>query len=184
MKRVFLALPLAPVFQNDVSVFLEKMKAKITNIRWIQPEQLHFTLRFFGSMEETDREIICGITKEIAARTSPFQLQLSELGFFPRLESPVIVWLGPKTPVPALMRLQQELEKGFKAAGFSGEERPFTPHATLGRLKRSKRAVLDPALPHLETAVKTFHEIVLFESHLDENGPRYEVIETFPFAQS
>ena len=106
---------------------------------WVKPENLHLTLRFLGEVEEAR---LPELSKAIASSlqgTSPFPLALGGLGAFPDLRFPRVIWIGVKRGAEELSALQARLEEGLQRIGFSPEDRPFSPHLTLGRVRSPKR---------------------------------------------
>ena len=74
----------------------------------------------------------------MAAENRPFQLRLSKIGAFPRLNYPRVIWVGIKEGAEESKKLASEIEKSLKEFGFPEEQRPFSPHLTLGRLRSPK----------------------------------------------
>jgi len=62
---------------------------------------------------------------------------LESVGAFPNARAPRVLWAGIKEN-PELARLQQNIEKSLVSIGFEAEDRPFTPHLTLCRIKSAE----------------------------------------------
>jgi len=157
------------------------MKEQMDGVKWVLPEQVHVTLHFFGETAEEDLKKIEGVVQPLADQYSALHLGLGELGFFPNAHRPRVVWIGLKGETDKLGNLQRQIESGLGDAGFKLEDRSFHPHATFGRVKFQKGhrepMTADPIAsdPH----VQTFDKIVLFQSHLGTQGPRYEILKSF-----
>ena len=182
--RTFLALPLAPLFHSDISTLLKEMKRIHPSVRWIDPDKVHITLHFFGSISELSVQEILTIVPPIASQTKPFKLFLEDMGAFPNLQRPRVIWIGVKGETEALGNLQESLEEKLKEHGFPCEERDFKPHLTIGRIKEGGRLLEALSTAFGPTDSKILREIVLFKSDLTREGPRHEAIETFHFSAS
>jgi 2'-5' RNA ligase len=75
--------------------------------------------------------------EQASQRVNPFQLQLTEVGAFPNMRRPRVLWVGIKGEVDKLVGWQQRLDDGLVPLGFAKEARPFTPHLTLARLREN-----------------------------------------------
>lgn len=180
--RSFLALPLAPSFETEVSPLIEALKGECPQIRWVRASQIHVTLHFFGSITTEALETISRTVSRVTHETQPLSVSLSELGGFPHLTRPRVIWLGLDGEIEKLKILQASLERGLKKEGFECEERPFKPHLTLGRVKEGRELRDFHPLSFRPTETKMIREIVLFQSHLTPGGATYEAIATYPLS--
>jgi len=158
-------------------------------VRWVRPENLHVTLRFLGNIERTIAPELTAAVREETAGLAPFTAQIGAVRTFPPSKRPrvVVFDVGPEA---ALAELAFAVERGVQRAGFEASERPFRPHLTLGRAKRSRRApgfpdfFLDKAQrASLEVSQGVSFEVtesVLFQSELLRSGARYTALERFP----
>lgn len=150
-----------------------------TRIQWVRPESVHVTLKFLGDIEE-DRVATVGQALERAVvGVAPFALDVGGLGMFPEAGGPRVLWLGLSGPVEAMARLASAVDAALQEIGFPPEDRPFTPHLTLARVKeRSRevgRAMAACGLPGRETAVGRLEvrALALMKSELRPTGARY-----------
>ena len=182
IKRVFLALPLAPYFGREVQAYVDGLEPRSRGLKWSAPRQVHVTLHFFGPVSEEDYAKIKRIGDACAQETAPLSLALEGLGFFPDERRPRVVWLGMKGDTAALGALQAALEASLKSEGFACEDRKFTPHATLARVKNISEFRLEPRTDFPATAPARIDHMVLYESLPSPQGPFYEAVEKVPFA--
>lgn len=180
--RAFLALPLAPIFEADVSRLIEKLKNEYSQIRWVHPSQIHATFHFFGPIKPREIETISKAVSRVVSKTKPFSIFLSGMGGFPDLGRSRLIWLGMGGETERLGLLQVSLERELKKEGFPCEERPFKAHLTLGRAKERGGFQGFRPLEFGPTETKRISEIVLFQSQLTPGGAIYESIKTYPLS--
>lgn len=178
--RAFLALPLALSFHSDISPLLENLSSKFPAVRWIKPSELHLTLHFFGSIPSSDVERISGAVKPCCEQAPPFGINLENLGGFPDLQRPRVIWLGVGGEADRLRCLCEEIETGLNRVGFFGEGPIFKPHVTVGRVRRGSKITGLEKIQFSPTPSRRVDEIILFRSHLTPLGATYERIATYP----
>ena len=105
-------------------------------VRWTAPENLHLTLRFLGETSDAQRRAVDGGLASRLAAQPAFVLAVRHLGVFPNWRRPNILWVDFTGGVASLERTQALVEDAVAHAGFPAEERPFTPHLTIGRVKK------------------------------------------------
>ncbi|MDP2840106.1 MAG: RNA 2',3'-cyclic phosphodiesterase, partial [Syntrophales bacterium] len=156
------------------------------DLRWIRPEGIHLTLKFFGDVPENAVADISAVAGPAAAAVGPFELAIGGAGVFPDPIRPRVVWLGMNGEVARLVAFQQRLERALGETGFPPEERPFRPHLTLGRVKSPKGLTgIAEALEKGETVTTgsfTASGISLFQSDLTPRGAVYTRLAEYPFA--
>ena len=172
MIRAFVAVPLEEPVTRRRLAGARSLLPPVTGVRWVPEAQLHFTLKFLGDVEEER----IGAAKDAvlrAAAGAPFRLALEGLGAFPPHGAARVLWAACGEGATALAQLAARVEEAFAAAGFSREERPFSPHLTLARVRdpdagrRLARAL--PAVPSEPFGTLAVASIVLYRSDL---GPR------------
>ena len=180
--RVFLALPLASCFHADITPFLENLSSKFPTVRWIKPSELHLTLHFFGSITNSDVKRISEAVRPCCEQTPPFGMTLENIGAFPDLQRPRVIWLGTGGDTDRLRARYGEIEANLRREGFAGEERAFNPHVTIGRVKKGSKILGLETIQFEPVPSRGVNEIVLFRSHLTPQGTTYERIATYPLA--
>ena len=104
-------------------------------VRWVRPEAIHLTLKFLGNIGAESVGPISQAMSRCAASVVPFDLSLGELGAFPSLRTPRVIWIGLGGALDALLGLQVSLEEELERLGYARERHPFSPHLTLGRTR-------------------------------------------------
>lgn len=183
--RVFLAIPLDGFFP-EIEGVLRPLRREIPGVRWVDARQVHLTLHFFGPVPVKEIELIHLFSKKVAALFSPLRLSLHRLGAFPSLEKPSIVWLGVAEQSGRLLSLQKAIAGEARTLGFKTEERPFLPHATIGRVKWKDKdlgKLLASAAVDGPAPAKAADHFVLYQSHCLPGGVRYEVLKTYALSK-
>jgi len=176
--RAFVAVPVEDAVVRRRLAGARTLLPSLRCVRWVAETQLHFTLKFLGDLEE-DRVRVAREAAAASARAGPgaFRLALEGLGVFPPRGSARVVWAGCGAGAEPLASLATAVEEAFAAAGFSREERPFSPHLTLARVKdpasgrRLSQAV--PSVPRHPFGTVSVDSLVLFRSDLSPSGPDY-----------
>ncbi len=183
--RAFLAIDPPGVVLENIQAMQNRLKKNIQGvIRWVRPEGIHLTLKFFGDISAQDVANISGVIARRTNATQPFALEISSLGAFPDAIRPRIIWLGITGQLGQLLSLQKELEEEFFTLGFPKEDRPFRAHLTMGRVKVPKGIIgLDAAVDaggKLTAGSFTVGEVALFQSSLSPQGAIYTRLAVFP----
>jgi len=152
------------------------------SVRWANPQQMHLTLKFFGSVPESQIPDIARHLQECAGCTAPFRFVLRGTGIFGSRYQPRVLWAGTSEDAP-LRQLGEAVLAAATAAGFPRERLPFVPHLTLARIARSpSRKILqnfmnlhhDAYLQEVDTPA-----LYLYESRLHTTGAEHLVLEKF-----
>jgi len=136
--RSFIAIELP----EAVLTGLQQLQTELTLPRYsfvkcVSPEGIHLTLKFLGNISAQKVTDITGVMEQASQGVSPFQLQITEVGAFPDMRRPRVLWVGIKGEVDKLIGWQQRIDNGLVPLGFAKEARPFTPHLTLARLREN-----------------------------------------------
>ncbi len=153
--RSFIAIELPP----EVKQKMGELEASIRrqrqfNVKWVEPESIHLTLKFLGNVSSGMISQLTDAMRVAAIGTAPFRLEVAGTGVFPNLQRVRVVWVAVKGDVDVLGRLQQELDKGLEALGFPRENREFSPHLTIGRVRDEAGPTERQALGKLITATE------------------------------
>lgn len=135
-KRTFIAIPLPQHIRDILQGVQEILDPVSQGIKWVDPELMHITLKFLGSTPERLLEDVRKEFLEITEPVGPFRLQLSSLGHFPRKADPRVLWAGLQKIPGRIYRLSDELNTAYISRGFDDTGKRFSPHITLGRVKR------------------------------------------------
>jgi len=180
MKRLFAAIKIHPSTRY-ISLFNEiSFLFRHERIKWVEPENMHLTLKFFGETDVAKIPAICHALGTAAAQSKTFTLKISNTGIFGSRYDPKVIWFGieKQNELESLARnIFTELEK----CGYQADRQNFVPHLTIGRIKDLKDKSLFQQIISKYTTVEIQEEkvteIILYESILRREGPLY--IEVF-----
>lgn len=182
--RTFIAVELPQTVRAALAKVQEALALAQADVKWVEEDNLHVTMRFLGEITEEQRQAIESLLKRIADHEESFILGLREVGAFPSLAAPRVVWVGLGEGKEPVARIAQRIEEEGGAIGLRREERPFATHITLGRVRSSRRRM---ALAQLLRETKweppspwRVTSITLYQSVLGPGGPRYTVLADIP----
>ncbi len=182
MKRTFIAVKIYP--DNSFLNFIRKIQKRFPyrEIRWINPSNLHITLRFLGDTTPEQINIIKNAITNIVMDTKSFSFICRGLDVFRSISYPRVLWIGIHNS-EELMRIKMEIDKSLDYF-IKNEDKIFSPHLTLGRIhpgidKKNLREIIDEYedFEFIRVPVK---EIIFFESILKKEGAQYHIISSHP----
>ena len=189
--RTFIAIQLSAELKRHISDLQAEFKRQAPELRglsWVNPEGIHLTLRFLGDIEESQVEAITSLLWTAAAPIGTFRLEARGLGGFPTPQRMRVLWVGlsgDAEATTALQRLQATIEDGLVGIGFAREERAFTPHLTVARI-RERGAVGPLARLVMKEKDRMLGElragsVALIKSELRPKGAVYTSLVEVPF---
>jgi len=178
--RSFIAIELPPEVRQALSRFQEKLKAGGRNVKWVAPGNMHLTLQFLGNIDAKSTDRIISAIEQGAGGVHPFRIDISGTGVFPDSRRVRVVWVGLAGELENLSRLQKNIGEKLAPLGFPPENRPFTPHLTLGRVRDDcrpeERASLGQLIERTAFSGKytvDVKSVNLMKSQLTREGPIY-----------
>jgi 2'-5' RNA ligase len=184
--RSFIAVELPA----GIKLALAKMQSQLKSggggrIKWVDPDIMHLTLKFLGNVDTALTVEITAALRKACLGIGPFPIELDKLGVFPNARRVQVVWVGLKGEVEKLGRLQQNIDAVLAPLGFKAENRPFTPHLTLARVREEATPEERQALGQLVTVTVPqsggsfkVDAVHLMRSQLTRNGPIYTRIDS------
>jgi 2'-5' RNA ligase len=136
--RLFIAIELPPEIKQGIAKVQEQLRTAGANAGWTRPEGIHLTLKFLGEVEESRTDDIKKALAAAVGSNDKLNLSIAGAGAFPNGKNPRVLWLGVTGDVEKLGSLQAAVENAMTGLGFEREERKFSPHLTLARIKFPK----------------------------------------------
>ncbi|MGB3330380.1 MAG: RNA 2',3'-cyclic phosphodiesterase [Thermomicrobiales bacterium] len=197
-QRLFIAVPLPADVTALVDRTIETLRREPWPVKWSDPHNAHITLHFLGDVDPATAEVLRLALRTPIAAQDAFALRTADLGAFPTIRKPRVLWLGLWGPVHRLETLHAAIGTTLESLGFVLEDRPFSPHITLGRVRADQnrqgdlpqkiRSRLEALAARGEVTNKhpvplPVTEVQLIRSHLSPQGARYEILATYPLNQ-
>ena len=179
--RTFIAVDVAPFTRDRLKGLQSQLAAIGGSVRWVEPGNLHVTLLFIGEVDPRETPKICQAVADAVKSIASFEFNVAGLGAFPTPRRPRILIAKIDQGADGLKQLHEAIEPGIMdLGGYRREERPFTPHVTLGRISRDADAdSLAGAIAKFEvwTGGQTrVREVRVMASQLRSEGPEYSVL--------
>lgn len=186
--RSFIAIPVPSAGIEALEEAVKNLGPEIgKNVRWVRPESIHLTLKFMGDIPVEMVERVLEALPPVAAQFSPIDLSISGLGVFPNPRRPRVLWAGVHGDLEALSSLQLAIDDAVEKLGLPKEQRAFSPHLTLGRVRRD---VAEGQLRRIGQAVAageltgappwTADAVNLMRTELDPTGSRHYLVGSAP----
>jgi len=136
--RTFIAIELDQAHHRALGDLQARFKRErnARGVRWVAPENIHLTLKFLGDVDAATVPALQRAVVDVCAGSAPFTLRIVGASAFPSTQRPNVVWVGLSGEVERAALLAKQIDDACAALGFAREERPFSPHLTLGRVKR------------------------------------------------
>lgn len=194
--RLFLAVPLPEPVVDLVSRTIASLQREDWSIRWTAPGNAHLTLHFLGEVEPERAQLLRLALPGVIARHDAFALRTADLGVFPNMRRPRVLWLGLYGPAHRLQSLREAMGVVLQDLEFELEDKEFHPHITLGRVRdthnarvrdlpariraRFEQASESGEVSHKNPLAVPVEQVVLVRSFLGSTGARYEILDRFP----
>lgn len=172
--RAFLAVPLPPGLKEAIGTLQKTLRTGIPEARWTHPENLHLTLHFFGETTQESLEKIRVSMLSVKGCQRPFTVDVIRLGAFPGPHRPRVIWLGLEPGEP-LRQLHERCLSALHAGGVATEQRPYSPHLTIGRMRQQKPDLAEHCRSVARTAIGRLpvDRLILYESRLHPGGAEH-----------
>jgi 2'-5' RNA ligase len=185
--RAFVAVQISPPIRDRAKKLIELLRVTEAKVKWVEPQNLHLTLKFLGDVESIELPRICKAVADATAPLPPFEVLVAQAGAFPSGERPRTIWLGATQGQDEMVELHQRVERALSPLGFREEQRRFRPHLTLGRVRQSPYGI--PQLGELlqqhrdyEAGAMFVSDVVVVSSELSRTGPVYDPLATIDLA--
>lgn len=185
--RCFLAIELPASVRDLLAGLQERLRELGRAVRWTRVEHIHLTLKFLGEVPDRDVAGVCDAAARVAVRFEPFELAVGGTGCFPPRGAARIVWTGIDGPPQPLIDCHRAGEQAYADLGFKPENRKYSPHLTIGRVRdaRASQEIRAAVEREADFSAGSFpvEELVMFQSVLRPTGPIYTAISRPPLGR-
>lgn len=181
--RTFIAIDIPMSQKEQIARLQGELRRLGGRISWTRPEGIHLTLQFLGDVEEEQLPLVAEAVVRAAGHSGPVEIGIAGTGAFPSLRHPRVLWVGVAEPSGRLKELAHAIAEELKALGFPPEDRDFSPHLTLGRVKDPHGAQqVVQALQDANFSGGTFvaREVRVMKSDLKPTGAEYTALYYIP----
>ncbi|MBI5184852.1 MAG: RNA 2',3'-cyclic phosphodiesterase [Nitrospinae bacterium] len=185
--RAFIAISLPPHVQELGVQVRERFRECEASISWVQPQNVHLTIKFLGNVEEEKIGPIGKALEKAIGGARAFSMNINEVGVFPNIKFPRVIWMGVDEPTRTLINLENRISAEMETLGFPKEEKKFTPHITLGRIKSHKgknklmEIIQSQRMLYCDEAL--VEDVKLYKSELKPTGAVHSVLASFSLAR-
>ncbi|MEW6040493.1 MAG: RNA 2',3'-cyclic phosphodiesterase [Elusimicrobiota bacterium] len=186
--RLFASVEVTDDVKNIAYRIIENLKKANADVKWVEKENLHITMKFLGEQPDEKLIKIKEALKLAASNSQRCKIKIENIGTFPGSKNIRVIWLGVTAEIDKLKLLAQNVDESLSKINFEKEKREFSPHLTIGRVRSNKNiSKLSDTIELLQkdellnknTNSVDVNELVLFQSKLSPHGPEYSVIERF-----
>lgn len=179
--RAFIAVNITREIGELLDNILRDLQRELSGVpvRWVPVKNIHITLKFLGDVSISNLDVLKKIIAAEAASHPSFEISAGELGAFPSMKRPRVVWVHVGAP-HELDALQRAIDNETDRLGYPKEDRPFSPHLTIGRVSRNATSEdqrrLGAFLMNYKSGVvgpARVQEVFLYKSDLQPSGAVY-----------
>jgi RNA 2',3'-cyclic 3'-phosphodiesterase len=180
--RVFVAVDIDETIQSALAELQNNIRADAHlekgEATWVKPNLMHLTIKFLGEIEDERTQEVCATVEQVAASHKAFDVDIANVGTFGRPAK--VLWVGIGENSPEMSGMQKDMEEAFAKAGWPKEERGFSGHLTLCRIKSFKAAKKLPQTAshyaNVPLGRQKIDAICVYKSQLTPDGPVYTLL--------
>ena len=184
--RCFIAIDIGEKIRSALSDLQQQLQdgvdVKKSDVKWVNPENIHLTLKFLGEIKDAKVVEVCNIVRAVAGRHKSFELDIESVGHFGG-KSARVLWVGTGQGRENLLELQKDIEKSLALAGWPQETREFSGHLTLCRIRKPaagvKLAQMSEDYKDFKLGTMPADSVSVYQSLLKPTGPIYTVLGSY-----
>ena len=181
--RAFIAIRATDEVREVVDGVVGELKASGADVKWVEPENIHLTLKFLGNISPDDVGKLKPALDRALDGYRPLMLTVTGVGYFPGgRRAPRVIWIGLAGEVDRLREMAAGIDDACAGLGFEREKRPFRAHLTIGRVRRGSGGLVDLMRSVDRITFKPLKlrvdRVNLVRSRLSPQGPTYTVMES------
>ncbi|MCD6156572.1 MAG: RNA 2',3'-cyclic phosphodiesterase [Candidatus Atribacteria bacterium] len=179
--RCFIALDLEEATKEVIARFIGNTKSLFPEAKWVNVQQTHLTLRFFGAINSDQLPLLSSIIKQIAASFQAIPALINRVGVFPEPKRARVIWIvfDAQAEVKNKEITEKLNHKLWESLKIEAEEKSFIPHITIARLRKPRKVAIENLrLP--ESIPTNLYRITIYKSALTPRGPIYSELSSYP----
>jgi 2'-5' RNA ligase len=181
--RCFIAIDIDEKIRSALSDLQQQLRngvdVKKGDVNWVNPDNIHLTLKFLGEIKDAKVVEVCNIVKAVAGRHKSFELDIESVGHFGG-RSARVLWVGAGEGGENLLELQEDIEESLALAGWPQETREFACHLTLCRIRHpaagAKLAQVSEDYKDFKLGTMPADSVSVYQSELKPAGPIYTLL--------
>jgi 2'-5' RNA ligase len=181
--RVFVAIDIDEKIRAALGDLQRQLRSNVDikkgDVKWVNPENIHLTLKFLGEIKDEKVVAVCDIVEKVAGGHKSFELDIQTVGHFGG-RSARVLWVGAGEGNDNLLQLQKDLEQQLALAGWPKEKRGFSGHLTLCRVRNPKAgvklAVVSEDYRDFKLGIISADSVSVYQSQLTPTGPIYTLL--------
>lgn len=179
--RTFIAIEVSDEIKDALARLESHLKYSGADVKWVNPKIIHLTLKFLGEITDSRCEAVKAALDTIAKCVKPFEVTIKDIGTFPNNARPRVIWVGLDKGAFEAVELAKRIEEALSRIDFPAEDRPFSPHLTIGRVRSSlnldklkdKISSASSGVQPEKAASHKTASVILFQSTLTPQGSIY-----------
>lgn len=178
--RCFIAIDIDQITRKTLRDLQQQIASSIdvkkSDLKWVNPDNIHLTLKFLGEVKDQRIAQLCEIVKKVADEHKRFELDIESVGHFGG-RSARVLWVGTGNGNNELGQLANDLEQQLASAGWPKEKREYNGHMTLCRIKNPKAGIklgqISPDYKDFKVSTISVDSVIVYQSQLTPKGPIY-----------
>jgi 2'-5' RNA ligase len=174
--RTFVCIEVPRPIKERIESLQRSLKKNEAQVSWVKPANIHLTIKFLGDVSASRIEAVRHGVERAAASVSEFEIEAGSAGCFPSPRSPRVLWVGLGSLPESLKRLHANIEDELAREGFPREQKRFSPHLTIGRVRSPHNATLvaeDLIATGFEPEAFRATEVIVMRSLMNPSGSVY-----------
>ena len=184
-QRLFFALDIDETARGKIVAAADKLRSTPGRISWTKARNLHVTMNFLGDVPDKRVDELCDLARETVTAWSggrgEVAFSLGPLICFPPNKPLRMIWAPVSQGADLLASMHEAMNQALQTGGWRNEDRPFTGHVTVARIKTAELSDVLARLPDDQPGAITAKELTLYQSQLTRTGPIYRRLMGFPF---
>lgn len=183
MIRLFIAVPVPEKIREIIQNGISKAKAADADIKWVEGDNLHLTLKFLGDQPESRvKDLVAALEQAVSTHTG-LALEFTQVGFFPHRSRPRVIWMGMQGEIALINELAISIDQKLVPLGIAAENKRQW-HLTLGRVRSERNlsdlvSQVDTIFSSLRGQEWVINSLILYQSTLTPQGPIYKELGQF-----